>query len=295
MNNLLKVTTLSCTVLIFTACAGGGGGGGSSAGGVTVTPFTSWSALTPNSTVQANGGSTIASVSTGVTQSIVGGSFVGTYDSSGLLSSFTLGASDGSSATFNKNSGSTYSYSGDTIIAVNNTNLNVAVLVDPIVGGWNYQSYGVWVNQSPASVAAISVGSPTTGISMPTSSSATFTGGAGGIYYDGSSGDSFATAANMTANVNFVTRNVGFNTTNTNIVNLNSGTTTLNVTPLNLSGTLSYAPGVNSISGAVTSSGGLTGNAVGQFFGPNANEIGGTYFVNSGSSYMIGGFGGKRP
>ena len=57
------------------ACAGGGGGGGSSSssGGTTITPFTSWSALTANSTVQALGGSTISSVATGNTQSITGG------------------------------------------------------------------------------------------------------------------------------------------------------------------------------------------------------------------------------
>ena len=54
MNILLKASTYSSIVFILSACAGGGGGGGgSSAGGVTVTPFTSWSAIQPNSTVVA--------------------------------------------------------------------------------------------------------------------------------------------------------------------------------------------------------------------------------------------------
>lgn len=293
MRFFMRLLAVLALTGFLAACAGGGGGGGSSSssGGTTITPFTSWSALTANSTVQALGGSTISSVATGNTQSITGGSFLGTYGSDGDLSSFTLGASDGSSANFNKNSGSTFTYSGDTIIAVNNTNSNVAVLVDPNVAGWNYQSYGVWVNTSPASVAAVSVGSPTVGSSIPTTSSATFTGGAGGVYYDGSA--SYVTAANMTASVNFATRQIGFATTSTAKTNLSTGVTS-SATSQNLSGTLSYSAGSNNISGNLTSTGGMSGTAVGQFYGPSANEIGGTYKVNSGSSYMIGGFGGKR-
>jgi phage baseplate assembly protein gpV len=232
-------------------------------------------------------------VATGNTQSITGGSYLGTYDSSGNVSAFTLGASDGSSSTFNKNSGSTFTYSGSLILAVDNSNSNVAVLVDPVLAGWQYQSYGVWVSNSPAAVAAISVGSPTVGSSIPTTSTATFSGGAGGVYYDSSTGASYATAANMTSNVNFATRSIGFSTSSTTKTNLSTGVIS-SATNQNLSGTLSYATGSNNISGSITSTGGMSGTAVGQFFGPSANEIGGTYKVNSGSSYMIGGFGGKR-
>jgi hypothetical protein len=97
----------------------------------------------------------------------------------------------------------------------------------------------------------------------------------------------------MTASVNFATRQIGFATTSTAKTNLSTGVTS-SATSQNLSGTLSYSAGSNNISGNLTSTGGMSGTAVGQFFGPSANEIGGTYKVNSGSSYMIGGFGGKR-
>ena len=95
LNHLIKCALVLASPLILIACAGGGGGGSSSSSsGTTVTPFTSWSAVTANSTVQAYGGSTISSAATGNTQSITGGSFLGTYDSTGNLSSFTLGASE---------------------------------------------------------------------------------------------------------------------------------------------------------------------------------------------------------
>jgi hypothetical protein len=66
-----------------------------------------------------------------------------------------------------------------------------------------------------------------------------------------------------------------------------------------MSGTLTYAAGTNAFSGVVTAAGagsGLTGNAIGKFYGPTATEIGGTYAIKAGSGLesLIGGFGGKR-
>ena len=98
----------------------------------------------------------------------------------------------------------------------------------------------------------------------------------------------------MFATVSFDNRTVAFNTTGTQLVGAPSSTPT-NASSLNLAGTLSVATGANNLSGTVTSVSGMTGNANGKFYGPAANEIGGTYAV-SGSNLgtFVGGFGGKR-
>jgi hypothetical protein len=59
---------------------------------------------------------------------------------------------------------------------------------------------------------------------------------------------------------------------------------------------LSYAQGVNSFSGGLTTANGaLNGQGTGRFYGPSAQEIGGVYSLSgSGLSRLIGGFGGKR-
>jgi hypothetical protein len=63
-----------------------------------------------------------------------------------------------------------------------------------------------------------------------------------------------------------------------------------------LTGNLTDAAGTNSFSGTVNSAGytTMTGNAGGQFYGPNAQEIGGVFMVKSGNYGYIGGFGGKK-
>jgi hypothetical protein len=81
-------------------------------------------------------------------------------------------------------------------------------------------------------------------------------------------------------------------------------TSNLSVAPspnsnLNLSGTLSYLAGSNQFSGTVNTTS-MSGIATGKFYGPSAQEIGGTFSVSngtvgSGGSAYIGGFGGKRP
>jgi hypothetical protein len=64
---------------------------------------------------------------------------------------------------------------------------------------------------------------------------------------------------------------------------------------LNMTGTLNYSPGSNQFSGAVSTAGGMTGTAQGRFFGPAAEEIGGTFSVTGPGVQSYGGaFGGAR-
>jgi hypothetical protein len=47
--------------------------------------------------------------------------------------------------------------------------------------------------------------------------------------------------------------------------------------------TLTYAGTTNSFSGNLTTASGLTGNSTGQFYGPNAEELGGVFVDPSGA------------
>jgi hypothetical protein len=104
----------------------------------------------------------------------------------------------------------------------------------------------------------------------------------------------------MTLEASFVQQTVSFSTTGTQV--LPYGATNWSPNPsLNLSGTLSLASGSNGFSGAASTTGGgvgnapMTGTANGVFYGPQANEVGGAFWVSGGGvTTYAGGFGGKR-
>jgi hypothetical protein len=325
MNIFFKASVLSSAVFILTACAGGGGG--SSAGSVTVTPFTSWTAIQPNTTVIAYGDSSQVSYvddpGTGLVGSIsnpiqaqstevgFGPSLTLSYGSS-LINSVTANSGAGTVLTFDKAIGDTIAplpvgpFAGEVNVALKADRTAVGLFAEPCPSnpcGWNYQSYGVWISGidpttgfGNGTTGAISVGSATPVSGMPATGTGTFIGTSGGLYVSPAGAASF-TIADMSANVNFGTRAVGFSTTTTSLTNDFTSFTARN--DLNMSGTLTYASGTNAFNGTLTAPGvgsGLSGNAVGKFYGPTANEIGGTYLLRAGSGLesLIGGFGGKR-
>ena len=306
-SNLVKSLAMAILPLALAACAGGGGGGGSSSGGVTVTPFTSWSAIAPNTTVQATGGSTQSSYTanpiTGTVtaiayngQSTTGASYTATYDSSTVLSSFTIQSAQGATVALSKSGGDTFQSYGTVDYARNPTGSTEVVAINPSVVGWNYQSYGIWIRgegTGSGTAGAVSVGSATPVTGIPATGSGTFSGYATGVYVS-PTGLAYLTNGSMSAVTNFGTRSIAFSTSGTQASAFNgsgSGSTPL----LNMSGTLTYASGSNSFAGAINTTGGLTGNASGKFYGPTATEIGGTFAAaGTGVQSFSGAFGGKR-
>ncbi len=172
----------------------------------------------------------------------------------------------------------------------------IAVLPDPVARGWNYQSFGVWfsnIDTTPFQAGAMSFGAVTPGSAVPTTSSATFSGHAGGFYFD-AAGNRFVTDAQMNAITDFKNRNIQFSTTGTLLTDMNTGARS-GRSGLDLRGDLSYEAGFSQFTGNVnTVNNELTGNASGRFYGPNAEEIGGVYGLTGNGASMLGGFGGKR-
>ena len=138
----------------------------------------------------------------------------------------------------------------------------------------------------------MSVGAPTAGTAIPGSGTATFTGYATGSYVN-AAGAGTTALAELTVGANFGTRSLTFATTNTR-----TSPDWVTFTPnggLNLTGTLTYAAGTNSFTGPVSSVSGLTGNSTGQFYGPNAEELGGVFFLKgAGVETYAGAYGAKQ-
>lgn len=176
--------------------------------------------------------------------------------------------------------------------------------------GYAYQTFGVWSIMSPIT-GIMSENYFSAGVmpgALPVAGTASYTGKAAGSGVDAATRDPYDTSANMNATANFASRSVAFATTGTTSLSNNAAVGTLPSanSGLDMSGTLSYAAGSNTFTGAVSTVNGMTGNATGRFYGPGiiaatANqvlgappEIGGTFAVmNPTVGAMHGAFGGS--
>jgi hypothetical protein len=176
--------------------------------------------------------------------------------------------------------------------------------------GYTYQTFGSWWTSGVggAGESYFSRGASTAIATLPVLGTATYTGVAAGSYVNAVTNDLSKTTATMNATANFATRTVTFATTSTTSLSNNAvaGTLPSANAALNMNGTLSYAAGNNTFSGAVTTTNGMSGNATGRFYGPGIAaatptkaigappEIGGTFAVKAtGIGAMQGAFGGK--
>ncbi len=223
-----------------------------------------------------------------------------TVDANGNVTALTVSGNQ-SSATFNAANGSTFG-TLSVIGAPNATTFqssdqkNIAIGANYTALGYNYQSFGVWttgIGTGSGNIGAISAGAATQNAALPTTGTATFNGSAGGVYVD-PAGQGFLAAANSTLTTNFGTHSVNYSTTGSAAVNPTNGAALQNPAILNMQGTLTYAAGSNNFSGPVTTSA-LNGNVKGQFYGPTANEAGGTFaLTGSGVQAYVGAFGAKQ-
>ena len=177
-----------------------------------------------------------------------------------------------------------------------NPSENLGLIANPYDLGWNYQSFGVW-NQSSTdtgNAGATSFGAATPVSSVPTNGAATYTVKLSGLYISPSGQGSIATA-DLTVNVDFSARSLSFSAHDTSITrDLSTATAAPN---LNLSGTLTYSPGSNSFTGTLVNAGRtMSSSFKGQFYGPEAQELGGVFILKSSTSVesQTGAFGAKR-
>jgi hypothetical protein len=302
-----RPSLLSTTPLLALLLVGCGGGGGSSA---TLSPFSSWSAIQRGTSVSIGGlsqsGTYVADLgadritSRTLAASSEGATYTATYDTSGNVTAVSLTPAGGSTTSWSRAAGDTFGVliinnSIDAVISADGS--AYALAANPFDYGWDYQSFGAWTTGAgtgSGTFGAMSVGSFTPGASIPTSGTATYTGFSGGRYIN-SSGQYYFTSSTMSAATNFSTRSVTFTTSSTQMTP-DLLTNVTNNNNLNLSGTLTYSAASNQITGNVATAGGLIGTVNSRFFGPAAEEFGGTFAVDSGGGLegYSGAFGGRR-
>ena len=308
---MLKIKIIAILTLILTGCGGGGGGSSSNGGGGTIptVAFTSWSAVQPNTEIVAPAISTETTYTENLSETITsvgnfttfsGIEFRETFGADGTVTKGSLTTGDGDRLVFDKAAGATFTpiVNGFATVAFNANETAFAIVVEPIPQGWNYQTFGVWQRSpsqgNPGRVGAISTGSFTAANNIPSTGSATFTGVSAGVYLPSVGSYSGLVAADMRMNVNFSSRTSTFGTTNTSL-STNGGQSFTSVSFLNLTGNLQITGGQNLMSGTVTTASNLSGDIYGKFYGPSAQEVGGTFGLKgSGVETYVGGFGGKR-
>jgi len=335
MASLARTTAFSILAAMLGACGSGGGGGGGSGTPTQIPPapgpapnqtpapgqttqrqttppdntprtdaaFTTFSAVQPNQNVIMDGSATtISGTQTGngpvtaVSPETNGsGTLALGFDSQRSLTAININAPEGSTS-FDRAAGHSISCNGGGICQASSPTAS-AIIGDALGSGWNYQTYGVWAVQSGPNnfvLGGVSAGNATPGSAVPTTGTARFFGNASGYFID-TAGIRSTTSAAMIANVDFQNRAIGFSTLDTTLVNSATGAAS-SKQELDVLGSLSWAAGVNNFSGQVqTRDRTLNGSASGKFYGPTAEEIGGTYQLGgAGVSRMVGGFGGIK-
>lgn len=286
------------------ACGGGGGGSNVIPG---PTAFTSFP-LTAGTSVVLSGDSSqgtytydlvnnvLTSVTTNPQQS--GATFTIT-DTAGSFSGIKLTTTSGTNLSWTSPT-DTFGYlvsNSNVIGAVSASGQNYVLAGRTSTLGWNYQDFGIWVTGAgtgSGTYGAASFGAATAGGSVPTTGTATYTGVTGGRY--GSvGGPAYFTSSNLTSNVDFAARTLSFTTSGSQqSTSLLAGSFSAN-TALDLTGSLTYSAGSNQFTGSVNNTGStLTGTATGRFFGPAAQEIGGTFGLTGTAGNYGGGFGAKK-
>jgi hypothetical protein len=160
-------------------------------------------------------------------------------------------------------------------------------LVHSAFGGWDLPATGT----VPATGTFFAFGVTDTTIIPTTGTNVSYSGRWTGIHWTVEGGTTF-TGLDVSGAFTVVVDYVGRSAT---VTARNAGGTIV------LSGVLNYAPATNTLSGAsMVGQTGFTGSAVARFFGPAAEELGGTFRLNqnatpSGTNVIMGSFAAKRP
>lgn len=294
MNKAMYQTVIVSCLSTFALALGGCGGGGGGGSAVIVPPVVRTTTIKTESGISqvatyTASGTTAPSIDpAGASASIT------TYDDDGTILRIAI-TTPSSSVTWDATSGDIIDNTDVAVVATNAAGTNVGVVINatnPLVD-WKYQTFGIWetgLDTGSGTIGAMSVGTPTSGSAIPKTGTATFSGVSGGIYRDGTT--DYITASSLSANVDFLNRTIALATTATE--KLEVGTVTSIADPdLDMTGTLTYATDTNAFSGSVTATG-LTGSSTGQFYGPNAEELGGVFALTGAGKTYSGAYGAKQ-
>lgn len=302
-----KTTAFLIVASTLSACGGGGGGGGST---VPVTGFTTWRTDVAGKSILLNGdGRQVSYTYDLVSKSIktisdppdrAAASALFTFDTASVLTGLRLTSAGTTVGSFGAGDIGILAADSDFVIAENFSSR--AIVSNPRSLAWDYQSFGVWETGLDAEngfYGAMSLGAPTAGTAIPSSGTASFSGKVVGSYVN-DLGKGHTVLANLNVGVDWGTQSLSLSTSGTRMSA--DGVAFSANTSLDLNNqTLSYAAGTNGFSGTLTtgatatSPAGLSGNSSGTFYGPNAQELGGVFFLRgNGLETYSGAYGAKQ-
>jgi len=299
---IYRLVLLLSAISFLSACGGGGGGSSPS---LTQITFSDWNSITKPSQVNLEGISTdVSYTAPGAKISTLTNKGVDltttasvNYRSNNTISKVSLTTQNGT-VTFNEDGTDTIGDSGNILYGYNQEGSDFILAADPVGIGWNYQTFGMWetgIGTGSGTAGGISVGAATAGSSIPTSGSATYTGYFGGATSD-FDGDDFLTKGTVSVGADFANRSLAYSTSASKYLSpVTSPPSWTNDSQFNMSGTLTYSDGTNSFTGNITDEKSMSGTATGKFYGPNAEELGGVYYLTgSGLKMHAGAFGAKK-
>lgn len=172
-------------------------------------------------------------------------------------------------------------------------------LLNPAPDLMRYDTFGIWIASTGATVDSISLGALSLGAAtpvdqIPRSGVATYDGVLNALFVGTFVGADVTALASAT--VDFSQRLIDFRTVGTTRQDLT--TQMVSAAPgLDMSGTLTYASGTSAASGTLRTADGMSGSAAARFVGPAAAELGGTFLLTdpTDSNRLIGGFSTRAP
>ena len=288
-------TIVPCVLAVGVAGCGGGGGG-------TSQPLASFSRLPANGTVTLQGetrtGSYTANLLTNQTtltslQSST--SDTATFTRSNDLTTAISINSNTAPISFNFQAGDVATQLGILVSAESANGQNVAVFVEPVTAGLEYQTFGAWLtgfNTGSGTVGVGSFGAPTPNISSVPVTNATYQGASTGFFRDAATGAASLATSAITANVNLTARTMTMSSSGTQLIDL----ATAAISPdagldFTASGTLN---GVRIVGTAANVGNTLSGPVSGSLYGPSGEELGGTYSLSGSRGNLVASFGATR-
>lgn len=168
---------------------------------------------------------------------------------------------------------------------------DLAIIANEDTLGLEYQTYGIWLTgygTGSGTLGTGSVGTTTDAANIPAAQSARYEGASIG-FAQRADGQGYATVSAMEVTTNDFA-SLDIRSSNTQAINLTDDSQS-SATELDFAGTATLSG--SEFSGTISGTG-VNGNINGDFFGPNAEEVGGVFDSNDGTTIYVGSFGGVQ-